>query len=135
MLTEVWFWQGVEKAALGALESALATAEDAPDVEAARTATAEAAAELAEFDENIPLEDTPEAPEQPEMSRAEMEVEQLVQQVCELFVTNFKSRALITWWPRRSIYETNWIWAKGKPSKNPQLRFCVVVVLLLGTHN
>lgn len=46
-------------------------------MQAAQTATAEAAAELAEFDENIPIEDAVE----PEMSRAEMEVDQLVQQL------------------------------------------------------
>ncbi len=39
------------------LESALAAVEDENDVLAARTVRAEAAAELAEFDENIPLDD------------------------------------------------------------------------------
>ncbi|CAG2067918.1 unnamed protein product, partial [Timema podura] len=46
-----------EKVVMGVLESALAAAEDDTDVQAARTAKAEAAAELAEFDESIPLED------------------------------------------------------------------------------
>lgn len=66
-----------EKSALGALENALAAAEDETDVVAARTAKAEAAAELAEFDESIPLEG--EATE--ELSKAEQEVNALVQQV------------------------------------------------------
>lgn len=39
------------------LESALTAAEDETDVQAARTVRAEAAAELAEFDESIPLEE------------------------------------------------------------------------------
>ncbi len=43
------------KAALGLLESALAAAEDETDVAAARTVRAEAAAEMAEFDESTPL--------------------------------------------------------------------------------
>lgn len=38
-------------------ESALAAAEDESDVQAARTVRAEAAAELAEFDEDIPLDE------------------------------------------------------------------------------
>lgn len=66
-----------DKTALGVLENALAAAEDETDVAAARTATAEAAAELAEFDESIPLEG--EGPE--ELSKAEQEVNALVQQV------------------------------------------------------
>ncbi|XP_075220289.1 domino helicase isoform X2 [Lycorma delicatula] len=66
-----------EKTALGALESALAAAEDETDVVAARTAKAEAAAELAEFDESIPLDgETTE-----ELSKAEQEVNALVQQL------------------------------------------------------
>jgi E1A-binding protein p400 len=58
----------------------LAAAEDESDVQAARTAKAEAAADLAEFDETIPLEDG-ESGEQ-EMSKAELEVHNLIQQVC-----------------------------------------------------
>jgi hypothetical protein len=69
-----------DKVALGALETALAAAEDESDVQAARTAKAEAAADLAEFDETIPLEDG-ETGEQ-EMSKAELEVHNLIQQVC-----------------------------------------------------
>ena len=46
-----------DKVAMGALESALAAAEEDLDVQAAKTAKAEAVADLAEFDENIPLDD------------------------------------------------------------------------------
>lgn len=73
-----------EKAALGVLESALAAAEDEPDVAAAKTAKAEAVADLAEFDESIPLDQDGEQNE--EMSKAEQEVNALVQQVTTLFV-------------------------------------------------
>ena len=62
------------------LESALAAAEDESDVQAARTAKAEAAAELAEFDENIPIDDDAVHVET-EISKAEMEVNLLVEQV------------------------------------------------------
>lgn len=63
---------------MGAFESALAAAEDETDVQAAKTAKAEAAAELAEFDENIPIEDG-EGGE--ELSKAEQEVALLMKQV------------------------------------------------------
>ena len=46
------------KAALGLLESALTAAEDETDVAAARTVRAEAAAEMAEFDESAPIAGT-----------------------------------------------------------------------------
>lgn len=71
--------QPEEKAAMGALESALAAAEEDLDVQAAKTAKAEAVADLAEFDENIPLDD-PEK-EDTQVSKAEQEVQHLVQQV------------------------------------------------------
>ena len=73
-----------DKAALGALESALAAAEDETDVQAARTAKAEAQADLAEFDETIPLEEgeTSAGAGEQEMSKAELEVHNLMQQVC-----------------------------------------------------
>ncbi|GLH07367.1 Uncharacterized protein GBIM_12836 [Gryllus bimaculatus] len=70
-----------DKMALGALESALAAAEDETDVLAARTAKAEAAADLAEFDENIPLEDGETVGGDPEISRAEQEVNNIMQQL------------------------------------------------------
>lgn len=69
-----------ERIAAGALETALAACEDDQDVQAARTAKAEAVADLAEFDENIPLEEQQE--KEPEISKAEQEVENLIKQVC-----------------------------------------------------
>ncbi|XP_071446621.1 helicase domino isoform X2 [Hetaerina americana] len=74
-----------EKLALGALESALAAAEDETDVQAARTAKAEAAADLAEFDESIPLEEGAAQIEQgEEMSKAEMEIQNIISQLTPL---------------------------------------------------
>lgn len=71
-----------DRAAVGALENALATCEDDQDVQAARTAKAEAVADLAEFDENIPLEEQDKDKEkEPEISKAEQEVENLIKQV------------------------------------------------------
>lgn len=68
----------------GMFASALQAAEDEQDVEAAKTAQAEADADLAEFDENIPIEDYSAATAaKPELSKAEQEVENLVQQVSE----------------------------------------------------
>lgn len=87
-----------DKAALGVLESALAAAEDESDVQAARTAKAEAAAELAEFDENIPFDDANDTSHvEAEMSKAEMEMNLLVEQVKEsaLFVYTFKLDSVI----------------------------------------
>lgn len=71
---------GEDRTAMGALENALAACEDDQDVQAARTAKAEAVADLAEFDENIPLEEQ-EKEKEPEISKAEQEVENLVKQV------------------------------------------------------
>lgn len=67
-----------DKTALGALENALAACEDDQDVQAARTAKAEAVADLAEFDENIPLEDQE---KEPEMSKAEQEIDNVIKKV------------------------------------------------------
>lgn len=70
---------------MGALESALAAAEDETDVIALKSAKAEAVADLEEFDENVPLEGEGadgQQSEQPELSKAEQEVQNLVQQVC-----------------------------------------------------
>ena len=75
---------GEEKAAIGALESALAAAEEDLDVQAAKTAKAEAVAELAEFDENIPL-DEPDK-DDAQVSKAEIEVQNLVSQVFHFFL-------------------------------------------------
>ncbi|XP_053987837.1 helicase domino isoform X5 [Hylaeus volcanicus] len=68
-----------DKVAMGALESALAAAEEDLDVQAARTAKAEAVADLAEFDENIPLEDGER--DDMQVSKAELEVQNLVSQL------------------------------------------------------
>ncbi|XP_012218897.2 helicase domino isoform X2 [Linepithema humile] len=66
-----------DKAAMGALENALTAAEEDLDVQAAKTAKAEAVADLAEFDENIPLEDADDT----QVSKAEQEVQNLVAQL------------------------------------------------------
>lgn len=72
-----------EKSAVGALESALAAAEDDLDVEAAKVVRQEAADDLAEFDENIPIA----ADEnEPEMTRQEREVKNLVDQVSLILI-------------------------------------------------
>ncbi|XP_050722344.1 helicase domino-like [Eriocheir sinensis] len=67
-----------EHVKMGAFECALAAAEDETDVQAAKTAKAEAAAELAEFDENIPIE---EGEGGEELSKAEQEVATLMKQL------------------------------------------------------
>jgi len=72
-----------EKAAMGALESALAAAEEDLDVQAAKTAKAEAVADLAEFDENIPLEEADK--DDAQVSKAEQEVQNLIAQVGQTF--------------------------------------------------
>lgn len=66
-----------EKTSISTFENALAEAEDEQDVEAAKVAAAEAAADLDEFDENIPLEEI----EKPEVSKVDQEMEQIVSQV------------------------------------------------------
>lgn len=71
-----------DKAAMGAFENALAAAEEDLDVQAAKTAKAEAVADLAEFDENIPLEDADDT----QVSKAEQEVQNLVAQVGQTFL-------------------------------------------------
>ncbi|XP_043258591.1 helicase domino isoform X2 [Colletes gigas] len=72
--------QSVEdKVAMGALESALAAAEEDLDVQAAKTAKAEAVADLAEFDENIPLDEADK--DDTQVSKAELEVQNLVSQL------------------------------------------------------
>lgn len=71
---------GDEKVAIGALENALATCEDDQDVQAAKIAKAEAVADLAEFDENIPLA-ADEQEKEPEISKAEMEINSVIEKV------------------------------------------------------
>ena len=75
------------KAALGALESALAAAEDETDVAAARTVRAEVAAEMAEFDESAPVaaEDADGNLVDAEVNKAEMELQQIEEQVGFIF--------------------------------------------------
>ena len=79
------------KAVLGILESALAAAEDETDVAAARTVRAEAAAEMAEFDESAPLgggEEGENSVVDGEIKRAEAEllsIEDQVRFICYYF--------------------------------------------------
>lgn len=73
-----------EKTAICAFESALAAAEDEQDVQATKIASAEAAADLAEFDESIPLDDNEN--KIIEISKAEQEVENIVKQVNNFFL-------------------------------------------------
>lgn len=75
------------KLAIGAFETALAAVEDDQDVQAAKIAKAEAAADLDEFDENIPIdEDNTNAPE---LSKAEKEVQNLIKQVSSILNSHF----------------------------------------------
>ena len=71
--------QTEDRMAIGALESALAAVEEDQDVQAARTAKAEAVADLAEFDENIPVDDAEN--DEMQVSKAELEVQNIVSQV------------------------------------------------------
>lgn len=77
----------VSKASVGIFESALATAEDDQDVEAAKMARDEEAAELNEFDENIPIteEGTANQTKDPEISKAEREIQTIINQVRQEF--------------------------------------------------
>ncbi|XP_053962769.1 helicase domino [Anastrepha ludens] len=72
-----------EKQSLRAFESALAAAEDEQDVQATKTAKAEAAADLAEFDETIPIDEatTVDGAAATEMSKADLEMQNLVKQL------------------------------------------------------
>ncbi|XP_075165113.1 domino helicase [Haematobia irritans] len=72
----------LEKQSLKVFESALAAAEDEQDVQATKTARAEAAADLAEFDENIPLEEVATNGDgNVELSKADLEMQNLVKQL------------------------------------------------------
>lgn len=71
------------KNAAAVFESALAQAEDDQDVQAATTAKAEAAAEMDEFDENIPIVE--DVGKEPEVSKAEKEIQSLISQVNIVF--------------------------------------------------
>lgn len=99
--------QTEDKTALGALESAIAEVEEDQDVQAAKTARAEAVADLAEFDENIPVDDCDN--DNAELSKAEIEVQSLVSQVsiftfCDaqiiIYVTGFSYPVSTHWFSR-----------------------------------
>nr|XP_033800900.1 helicase SRCAP isoform X2 [Geotrypetes seraphini] len=80
------------------LEQALCKAEDEEDIQAATQAKAEQVAELAEFNENIPLDvdDGLGREEEEEMSRAEQEIAALVEQLTpiERYAMNFLEASL-----------------------------------------
>lgn len=63
-------------------ETALAAAEDETDVVAAKIAKEEAVADLAEFDEAIPIDEQNDV----KLSKADMEVQALEKQVVFLFI-------------------------------------------------
>ena len=67
-----------------AFEQALCTAEEDPDIAAAKDVRAEVAAEFDEFDENIPIEEIPE-----DKSPEEEEIDQLISQVFFLIFRKF----------------------------------------------
>uniref|UniRef100_A0A336MIX0 CSON001825 protein n=1 Tax=Culicoides sonorensis TaxID=179676 RepID=A0A336MIX0_CULSO len=90
----------VAKASVGIFESALATAEDDQDVEAAKMAKDEEAAELNEFDENIPItEDGNVPPKDPEISKAEKEIQVIINQLnpVEKYAMRFVEDTKETW--------------------------------------
>lgn len=66
-----------DRNAINVFETALAAAEDETDVAAAKTAKEEAVADLAEFDEAIPIDDQNDV----KLSKADMEVQALEKQV------------------------------------------------------
>ncbi|XP_070800669.1 helicase SRCAP isoform X3 [Pituophis catenifer annectens] len=80
------------------LEQALCKAEDPEDIRAATQAKAEQVAELAEFNENIPLdaEDRSSKEEEEEFSKAEQEIALLVEQLTpiERYAMNFLEASL-----------------------------------------
>ncbi|XP_055631475.1 helicase domino isoform X2 [Toxorhynchites rutilus septentrionalis] len=86
------------KSAINVFESALAAAEDDQDVQAAKFAKAEASADLDEFDENIPIDQDPREKE-PEMSKAEKEVQNLIKQLSpiERYAMRFVEDTEGTW--------------------------------------
>ncbi|KAM9146686.1 helicase SRCAP isoform 4-T4 [Pangshura tecta] len=80
------------------LEQALCKAEDPEDIRAATQAKAEQVAELAEFNENIPLDadERPSKEEEEEMSKAEQEIASLMEQLTpiERYAMNFLEASL-----------------------------------------
>ncbi|CAG9834785.1 unnamed protein product [Diabrotica balteata] len=85
-----------DKATVGALENALAACEDDQDVQAAKTAKAEAVADLAEFDENIPLDDQE---KEPEISKAEQEINNIIEKLTPMkkYAMNFIEATESAW--------------------------------------
>lgn len=74
---------------------ALCRAEDEEDIVAASQAKAEQVAELAEFNENIPLDDGGEQEEMEELSKAEQEIAALVEQVTNTALLFFEAESFI----------------------------------------
>lgn len=79
-LTQSFENKEFDKGTLGAFESALAQAEDEQDVQAAKTATAEIAQDLDEFDENIPITEDKES----ELTKQEKDLLDFIKQVSSM---------------------------------------------------
>ncbi|XP_016392607.1 helicase SRCAP-like [Sinocyclocheilus rhinocerous] len=89
--------ESVNKQQTTILEQALCRAEDEEDIVAASQAKAEQVAELAEFNENIPLDDGDSRDqEEEELSKAEQEIAALVEQLTpiERYAMNFLEASL-----------------------------------------
>ncbi|XP_052467493.1 helicase SRCAP isoform X1 [Carassius gibelio] len=89
--------ESINKQQTTILEQALCRAEDEEDIVAASQAKAEQVAELAEFNENIPLDDGDSRDqEEEELSRAEQEIAALVEQLTpiERYAMNFLEASL-----------------------------------------
>ncbi|XP_072524231.1 uncharacterized protein srcap isoform X2 [Salminus brasiliensis] len=89
--------ESINKQQTNILEQALCRAEDEEDIVAASQAKAEQVAELAEFNENIPLDDGESRDqEEEELSKAEQEIAALVEQLTpiERYAMNFLEASL-----------------------------------------
>ncbi|XP_066522462.1 helicase SRCAP isoform X2 [Hoplias malabaricus] len=89
--------EAINKQQTNILEQALCRAEDEEDIVAASQAKAEQVAELAEFNENIPLDEGESRdPEEEELSKAEQEIAALVEQLTpiERYAMNFLEASL-----------------------------------------
>ncbi|KAL6475282.1 hypothetical protein MHYP_G00163220 [Metynnis hypsauchen] len=89
--------EAINKQQTNILEQALCRAEDEEDIVAASQAKAEQVAELAEFNENIPLDDGENKDqEEEELSKAEQEIAALVEQLTpiERYAMNFLEASL-----------------------------------------
>ncbi|CAG7833591.1 unnamed protein product [Allacma fusca] len=89
----------VDKNQMQIFESALAAAEDETDVQATRTVKAEAAAELAEFDESIPLEDLGDGQDIVEKSMIDTEMESIMAELSkvEIYALKFMESTIDDW--------------------------------------